>query len=184
MLDISLLRNDPEKVRENIRKKFQDQKLPLVDEVIELDKAYREAQQQADALRNQRKVLSKQIGGLIGKGQVEEAEKTKARVAEIASELEALEVKEQELQAEVKKRMMVIPNIIDPSVPIGKDDSENVAANPSCRIMKFLITSTSWSASEALISMQPAAHPAMVSTIWSVILPACTVPSSPTAATL
>ena len=126
MLDISLLRNDPEKVRENIRKKFQDQKLPLVDEVIELDKAYREAQQQADALRNQRKVLSKQIGGLIGKGQVEEAEKTKARVAEIASELEALEVKEQELQAEVKKRMMVIPNIIDPSVPIGKDDSENV----------------------------------------------------------
>ena len=126
MLDISLLRNDPEKVRENIRKKFQDQKLPLVDEVIELDKAYREAQQQADALRNQRKVLSKQIGGLIGKGQVEEAEKTKARVAEIASELEALEVKEQKLQAEVKKRMMVIPNIIDPSVPIGKDDSENV----------------------------------------------------------
>ncbi|MBQ9307088.1 MAG: serine--tRNA ligase, partial [Clostridia bacterium] len=126
MLDIALLRNDPDKVRENIRKKFQDQKLPLVDEVIAFDRAYRDAQQQADSLRNQRKTLSKQIGGLIGKGQKEEAEAVKAKVAEIAQELEDLEKKEEELQAEVKKRMMVIPNIIDPSVPIGKDDSENV----------------------------------------------------------
>ena len=103
MLDINLIRNDPEKVRENIRKKFQDQKLPMVDEVIAFDREYRDAQQQADALRNKRKTLSKQIGGLLAKGQ-----------------------KEEELKAEIRKRMLVIPNIIDDSVPIGKDDSENV----------------------------------------------------------
>ena len=126
MLDINLLRNDPEKVRENIRKKFQEQKLPLVDEVIRFDREYREAQQKADALRNQRKVLSKQIGGLLAKGQKEEAEAVKAQVAAMADELAALEVKEEELKAEIRKRMLVIPNIIDPSVPIGRDDSENV----------------------------------------------------------
>ena len=126
MLDINLLRNDPEKVRENIRKKFQDQKLPMVDEVIRFDREYRDAQQQADALRNKRKTISKQIGGLMAKGLKEEAEKLKAEVAEIAAELENLEVKEEELKAEIRKRMLVIPNIIDPSVPIGKDDSENV----------------------------------------------------------
>ena len=126
MLDINLLRNDPEKVRENIRKKFQDQKLPMVDEVIQFDREYREAQQQADALRNKRKIISKQIGGLMAKDQKEEAEKLKAEVAAIATELEGLEVKEEELKAEIRKRMLVIPNIIDPSVPIGKDDSENV----------------------------------------------------------
>ena len=126
MLDINLLRNDPEKVRENIRKKFQDQKLPMVDEVIRFDREYRDAQQQADALRNKRKTVSKQIGALMGKGQKEEAEKLKAEVAAMAEELAALEVKEEELKAEIRKRMLVIPNIIDPSVPIGKDDSENV----------------------------------------------------------
>ncbi len=126
MLDINLLRNDPEKVRENIRKKFQDQKLPMVDEVIRFDREYRDAQQQADALRNKRKTISKQIGALMGKGQKEEAEKLKAEVAAMAEELAALEVKEEELKAEIRKRMLVIPNIIDPSVPIGKDDSENV----------------------------------------------------------
>ncbi len=126
MLDINLLRNDPEKVRENIRKKFQEQKLPLVDEVIRFDREYRDAQQKADALRNQRKVLSKQIGGLLAKGQKEEAEAVKAQVAAMADELAALEVKEEELKAEIRKRMLVIPNIIDPSVPIGRDDSENV----------------------------------------------------------
>ena len=126
MLDINLLRNDPEKVRENIRKKFQDEKLPMVDEVISMDKEYREAIQQGDNLRNKRKVLSKEIGGLLGKGQKEEAEKVKAQVAEMAEELAALEVKEEELKAEIRKRMLVIPNIIDDSVPIGKDDSENV----------------------------------------------------------
>ena len=126
MLDINLLRNDPEKVRENIRKKFQDQKLPMVDEVIAFDRDYREAQQQADALRNKRKTLSKQIGGLLAKGEKDEAERVKAEVAAAAEELAALEEKEEELKAEIRKRMLVIPNIIDESVPIGKDDSENV----------------------------------------------------------
>ncbi len=126
MLDINLLRTDPEKVKANIRKKFQDHKLPLVDEVIAMDKEYREAIQQADALRNQRKVLSKQIGALMGKGQKDEAEAVKAQVAQAAEALEALEQKEEELQQEIRKRMLVIPNIIDDSVPLGKDDSENV----------------------------------------------------------
>ena len=126
MLDINLLRTDPEKVRENIRKKFQDQKLPMVDEVIQFDRDYRAAQQQADALRNQRKQKSKMIGGMIAKGKTEEAEALKAEVAALAEELEALEQKEEELKAEIRKRMLVIPNIIDDSVPIGRDDSENV----------------------------------------------------------
>ena len=126
MLDINLLRTDPEKVRENIRKKFQDQKLPMVDDVIQFDRDYRAAQQQADALRNQRKQKSKMIGGLMAKGQKEEAEQMKAEVAAMAEDLENLEKKEEELKAEIRKRMLVIPNIIDDSVPIGKDDSENV----------------------------------------------------------
>jgi len=126
MLDINLLRNDPDKVRENIKKKFQDAKLPLVDEVIAMDREYRDAIQQGDSLRNKRKTLSKQIGGLLGKGEKEEAEKVKAEVAAMANELVALEVREEELKAEIRKRMLVIPNIIDDSVPIGKDDSENV----------------------------------------------------------
>ena len=126
MLDINLLRTNPELVKENIRKKFQDEKLPMVDEVVAMDKEYRDAMQRGDTLRNQRKVLSKQIGGLMAKGQKEEAEQVKAQVNAAADELAALEQKEGELQAEIRKRMLVIPNIIDPSVPIGKDDSENV----------------------------------------------------------
>ena len=126
MLDINLLRNDPDKVCENIRKKFQDEKLPMVDEVISMDREYREAIQQGDNLRNKRKTMSKEIGGLLGKGLKEEAEKVKAEVNAMAEELAALEVKEEELKAEIRKRMLVIPNIIDDSVPIGKDDSENV----------------------------------------------------------
>ncbi len=126
MLDINMLRTDPEKVRENIRKKFQDQKLPMVDEVIRFDREYRDAQQQADALRNQRKQKSKMIGGLMAKNLKEEAEKLKAEVAGLADDLEALEKKEEELKAEIRKRMLVIPNSIDDSVPIGRDDSENV----------------------------------------------------------
>ncbi len=126
MLDINLLRNDPDKVRENIRKKFQDQKLPMVDEVIRFDREYRDAQQRADALRNKRKTLSKQIGGLLARGEKEEAERVKAEVASLADELAQLEVSEEELKGEIRKRMLVIPNIIDDSVPIGKDDSENV----------------------------------------------------------
>ena len=126
MLDINLIRNDPEKVRENIRKKFQDAKLPMVDEVIALDREFRGAIQQGDTLRNKRKTISKEIGGLMGKGLKEEAEKLKAEVAAMADELAALEAKEEELKGEIRKRMLVIPNIIDDSVPIGKDDSENV----------------------------------------------------------
>ena len=126
MIDINLIRTNPDLVRENIKKKFQDAKLPLVDEVIELDKANRAAMTEADGLRNKRKVLSKQIGGLMAKGQKDEAEAVKAQVAEIADQLTALEAKEEEYAAEIKKRMMIIPQIIDASVPIGRDDSENV----------------------------------------------------------
>ena len=126
MLDINLIRNNPDLVRENIKKKFQDAKLTLVDEVIELDRKHRAAMQQADALRNKRKVTSKEIGGLMAKGQKDEAEAKKAEVAAIADELAALEVKEEEYAAEIKKRMLVIPQIIDESVPVGRDDSENV----------------------------------------------------------
>jgi len=126
MLDINLLRTNPDLVRENIKKKFQDQKLPLVDEVIELDRQNRAAMQQADGLRNQRKVLSKQIGGMMAKGQKDEAEAVKAQVNAIADQLVELEKKEEAYAAEIRKRMLVIPQIIDASVPIGRDDSENV----------------------------------------------------------
>ena len=126
MIDINLIRINPDLVRENIKKKFQDAKLPLVDEVISLDKQNREAIQRGDTLRSQRNKISKQIGMLMGKGQKEEAEEAKKQVQAINDELLELEKKEEEFAAEVKKRMMVIPNIIDASVPIGKDDSENV----------------------------------------------------------
>ena len=126
MLDIKLLRTEPDIVRENIKKKFQDEKLPLVDEVIELDKEYRDAKQKAEALRNKRNVVSKEIGMLMGQGKKDEAMAKKTEVTDMAAELEALSVKETELEGEIRKRMLVIPNIIDPSVPIGKDDSENV----------------------------------------------------------
>ena len=126
MLDIKLIRENPELVKENIKKKFQNEKLPLVDEVLDIDKKFRESKQRADDLRGMRNKISKEIGGLMAKGLRDEAEKTKQKVADIAAELAELEVKEEELSAELKKRMLVIPNIIGPSVPIGKDDSENV----------------------------------------------------------
>ena len=126
MIDIKLIRTEPELVKENIRKKFQDEKLVLVDEVAEFDKEYRAARTRADELRNQRNVKSKQIGALMGKGQKDEAEKVKAEVNAMAKELADLEVKEEELEGKIRERMLVIPNIIDESVPIGKDDSENV----------------------------------------------------------
>ena len=126
MLDIRFLRENPDVVKENIKKKFQDSKLPLVDEVIELDEKKRETQQEADALRADRNKLSKQIGALMGQGKREEAEAVKAQVAAGAKRLEELSVLEKELDEKVTKIMMTIPNIIDPSVPIGKDDSENV----------------------------------------------------------
>ena len=126
MLDINLLRTNPELVKENIRKKFQDEKLPLVDEVLDLDKQFRETKMTCDDLRNQRKTISKKIGALMGQGKKDEAESVKQEVAAIGAKLDELEQKETELEAEIRKRMLVIPNIIDESVPIGKDDSENV----------------------------------------------------------
>ena len=126
MIDIKFLRENPEAVKENIRKKFQDNKLALVDEVIELDKESRAAKGEADALRAERNKYSKQIGALMGQGKREEAEEMKKLVTEKGDELAALEKKEAELSERVKTIMMTIPNIIDPSVPIGKDDSENV----------------------------------------------------------
>ena len=126
MLDIKFLRTNPDVVKENIKKKFQDDKLPLVDKVIELDAEYRAAKGRADELRGLRNSVSKEIGGLMAQGKREEAEAAKQRVKDMADELAALQVKEGELEAEIKKIMLVIPNIIDDSVPIGKDDSENV----------------------------------------------------------
>ena len=126
MIDIKFLRENPDVVKENIKKKFQDSKLPLVDEVIELDAQLRKAQQRGDSLRADRNRISKEIGGFMAKGQKEEAEKAKVQVKEFSDELAALEKQEEELSEKVKKIMMTIPNIIDPSVPIGKDDSENV----------------------------------------------------------
>lgn len=126
MIDIKFLRENPDAVKENIKKKFQDSKIPLVDEVIELDAQLRKAQQRGDSLRADRNRISKEIGGFMAKGQKDEAEKAKAQVKEFSDELAALEKQEEELSEKVKKIMMTIPNIIDPSVPIGKDDSENV----------------------------------------------------------
>ena len=126
MLDIKFLRENPEIVKQNIKNKFQDKKLPLVDEVIALDAENRATMQEADSLRSNRNKLSKQIGALMAKGQREEAEAVKAQVNEQSARLEECEKKEAELAEKIKNIMMVIPNIIDPTVPIGKDDSENV----------------------------------------------------------
>ena len=126
MLDLKFVRENPEAVKQNIRNKFQDNKLPLVDEVIELDELNRAAKQEGDALRAERNKLSKQIGGLMGQGKREEAEELKKQVTAASDHLAELEEKERELDEKIKKIMMTIPNIIDPSVPIGKDDSENV----------------------------------------------------------
>ena len=126
MLDLKFVRENPDLVKQNIKNKFQDEKLPLVDEVIRLDAERRAAQQEADQLRAGRNKLSKQIGALMGQGKKEEAEEVKKQVAADAARLEELSAKEKELDEKVTKIMMTIPNIIDPSVPIGKDDSENV----------------------------------------------------------
>ena len=126
MLDIKFLRTNPDIVKQNIKNKFQDEKLPLVDQVIELDKEFRESKTRAEALRANRNKVSKQIGALMAQGKKDEAEVVKKQVTDMADELEALSVKETELEEQIRKIMLVIPNIIDPSVPIGKDDSENV----------------------------------------------------------
>ena len=126
MIDIKFLRENPDIVKENIKKKFQDQKLILVDEVIKLDKESRELTQLCDDLRSKRNSKSKEIGGLMARGQKEEAEKIKQEVNEINQKLEANAGLEEKLKDEIKSRMMKIPNIMHESVPIGKDDSENV----------------------------------------------------------
>jgi len=126
MLDMKLIRTNPELVKENIKKKFQDSKLELVDKVVELDKKYRETKVECDNLRNKRKTMSKEIGGFMAKGQKDEAERVKAEVAEIGRKLTEMEALEVKLEADIREIMLVIPNIIDESVPIGRDDSENV----------------------------------------------------------
>ena len=126
MIDIKLIRTNPELVKENIKKKFQDEKLELVDKVVALDEEYRKTKTECDSLRNVRKVRSKEIGGLMAKGLRDEAEKAKAEVTELGEKLTEMEALETKLEGEIKEIMMVIPNIIDDSVPIGKDDSENV----------------------------------------------------------
>ena len=126
MLDIKLIRTNPELVKENIKKKFQDEKLKLVDEVIELDKKNREAKNHGDELRAKRNSISKEIGGFMKNGQKDKAESAKLEVAKINKELETLEEEQKKLDEEVRQRMLVIPQIIDQTVPIGKDDSENV----------------------------------------------------------
>ncbi|MDD5944253.1 MAG: serine--tRNA ligase [Clostridia bacterium] len=126
MLDIKFLRENPDIVKQNIKNKFQDKKLPLVDEVIELDLENRKIKQEVEALRADRNKLSKQIGGLMAKGQKDEAEKVKAEVAKNSARVDELTAQEKDVEERIKKIMMTIPNIIDPSVPIGKDDSENV----------------------------------------------------------
>ena len=126
MIDIKFLRENPDLVKQNIKNKFQDSKLPLVDEVIELDSKYRAFKLEADTLRGDRNKLSKQIGMLMGQGKREEAEAVKKQVSDQAKRLSEIEVLEEEYQEKIKNIMMIIPNIIDPSVPIGKDDSENV----------------------------------------------------------
>ena len=126
MLDIKLIRTNPELVKENIKKKFQDSKLELVDKVVELDKLYRETKVECDSLRNQRKVKSKEIGALMAQKKIDEANAAKAAVTSLGETLDEKEALETKLEGEIKEIMMVIPNIIDESVPIGKDDSENV----------------------------------------------------------
>ena len=126
MLDIKFVRTNPDAVKENIKKKYQDSKLPLVDEVIALDEESRKTQQEADTIRANKNKIAKEIGQLMGQGKKEEAEAKKAEVAANSARLSELEAKEVELKEKVKKIMMVIPNIIDPTVPIGKDDSQNV----------------------------------------------------------
>ena len=158
MLDMKFLRENPDIVKQNIKNKFQDEKLPMVDKVIELDEKRRTMQQEADDLRNKKNTLSKQIGALMKEGKKEEAEKIKAEVAKDAARLAELEAAEGPVAEEIQKIMYTIPNIIDPSVPIGKDDTEN----PIIRI--------SWNASTVLTWMQQDVLRETVSIILWVIL--------------
>ena len=126
MIDIKLIREQKELVKENIKKKFQEEKLPLVDEVYELDEKWRDSRKKADELRSEKNKLAKEIGRMMSEGKKEEAEATKEKVKKMNEEITTLEQEEISLENEIKTRMMVIPQIMDPSVPIGKDDKENV----------------------------------------------------------
>ena len=193
MLDMKFLRENPDQVKENIKKKFQDEKLPLVDEVIELDAKNRAAITEASELRASRNALSKQIGMLMGQAKkdpskLEEAEKIKATVKANADRLAELEKLEEEYEQKIHKIMLLIPNIIDPSVPIGPDDSCNVEVErfgePRSPILKFPTTRRSWRASTASTWTPRAASPARASTTCSATSRACTRACSPTRATL
>ena len=194
MLDIRFVRENPEIVKENIRKKFQDQKLPMVDEVIELDTQRRAAIVEADNLRSERNKLSKQVGMLMGQAKKDpsklaEAEEVKAKVKADADRLAELEVLEKQLDEEVRKRMMLIPNIIDPSVPIGESDEYNVEVERfgECKVPSFPIPyhteiMESFDGIDMDAAGRVAAWPAMASiTCWAT-LPASTRPSWPMAA--
>mgnify|MGYP000429413179 CR=1 FL=1 len=159
MLDIKFLRENPDVVKQNIKNKFQDRKLPLVDEVIELDKENREIKQEVQALRADRNKLSKQIGALMGQGKKEEAEEVKKQVTASADRIEELSEREKVVEEKIKEIMMTIPNIIDPSVPIGKDDSENVELEDLVSqlflILKFHIIQKSWKVlMESILTVQ------------------------------
>ena len=193
MLDIRFIRENPELVRENIRKKFQDKKLPLVDEVLELDEKLRAAKTEANELRANRNALSKKIGMLMGQAKkdpskLEEAEDVKAEVAREAARLAELEKLEPEYEAELTKRMMVIPQMIDPSVPIARTTAAMLRCSASarrlCPISRSPTTRRSWRASTASIWTRRAASPATASTICAAISPVCTPRCSRTRATL
>lgn len=174
MLDIKFVRENPDIVKENIKKKFQDHKIPMVDEVIKLDEEARKVQQEADSLRADRNKLSKQIGALMGQGKKEEAEEVKKQVGLNSARLAELEEKETELQAKVKKIMMVIPNIIDPSVPIGKNDQENVEVQrygePVVPDLKFHIIQRLWKALTALtLTVQEELPETVSTTLWETL---------------
>ena len=190
MLDIKFIRENPELVKENIRKKYQDSKLPLVDEVIELDTKRRTAIAEADQLRSNRNALSKQIGMLMGQAKkdpskLEEAEAVKQQVKEQADRLAELEKQETELEAELHKRMLLIPQIIDPSVPLARTTPAtwkwSASARPRCPTFPSPITLRLWSPSTALIWTPPAGFPAMASTICWATLPGSMKPFWPMA---
>lgn len=193
MLDIRFVRENPDAVKENIRKKFQDAKLPLVDEVIALDAEYRAAIGEASDLRANRNKLSKQIGALMGQAKKDpskaaEAEEIKKQVTAQADRLKELEAKETELQAKIQEIMYTIPQMIDPSVPIGPDDSHNVEVQrfgePVVPDYPIPYTWTSWRASTASTLTPQAASPATASTTCWATLPACTRLCWPTPAIL
>lgn len=166
MLDIRLIRENPELVKENIRKKFQDGKLELVDKVLELDQRNRAIKTEVEQLRAKRNAASKQIGALMGQKKHEEAEAVKKEVAQDGDRIAELTAEQAKVDEEILKAMMVIPNIIDASVPIGKDDSENVEVQrfgePKVPISRFRIIRKSWKSSAAWILTAPAVSPETV----------------------